>query len=162
MPEGVTRLRHVSLYSIDPTMLPSKAVGLNESVRAAVRAGKVASLNRVNESSFKLRSDNFCGCDLLAEHFRRSQLADEPGELGPQVPLVRVPLALPRRREGLAGRTSTHDGPVVWPLGGLQSQLPPGDSVEEVPPFVSPKVCCTDFLNWSFINIPFGYDAMKN
>lgn len=83
---------------------------LSEAFSEFVRSVEPAGLNRDNESSLKLRADNFCGRDLLAEDDFRPALADEPEEVGPQVPLVGVAEPLPRRAVRLA-RTGAGPNP---------------------------------------------------
>jgi hypothetical protein len=75
----------------------------NESFSEFVRSCVIATLNRDNERSFKLSSDNFCGCDLFPEHDGRFALLDEPEELRPQVPFVLFSLSFARAAKWLAG-----------------------------------------------------------
>jgi hypothetical protein len=60
----------------------------NELFSAFICSGEITPLNRDNEISLKLSSDNFCTFDLLSEHNRRFALSNEPVELRPEVSFV--------------------------------------------------------------------------
>lgn len=102
-PDGVTDSRQSCLYSIEPSLVIVERMAFDKLVCKAVGAGEVAPLNRVNESSFKLRADNFCGCDLLAEDdFRRARF-DKSESFWPEVALVVDAFTFAGATKGLAG-----------------------------------------------------------
>jgi hypothetical protein len=115
-------------------------IAFDKRVCNSICSGEVAALNRVNESSFKLRADNFCGCDLLAENGLRATLADESETLGPEVAGVVLRLAFAGRAERLAGTGHGPDFPVFWPSGEAECERPAGDPSEKMALFVSHKV----------------------
>jgi hypothetical protein len=79
--------------------------------------------------------------NLLSKDDWRAALADEPGKLGPDVPLVRLALALARAAEGLAGARACPNRSVGWPAGKAEGEGPTGDASEEVGLGVSRNVC---------------------
>jgi hypothetical protein len=69
--------------------------GSNESAGEFVCLRAIPPRNRVKEISLEARTENVCGCDLLAEDDRRPDGFDEPEQLRPQVAFVVLPLSLP-------------------------------------------------------------------
>ena len=109
-----------------------ESAATSEAFSELVRPGVIAGLNRDNESSLKLRADNFCGCDLLPEDDGRPALRNEPEPSGPQVPLVPIPEPLPGRAVRLAGAAPGPDGPIVGPASEPQREGPTADASEPV------------------------------
>jgi hypothetical protein len=121
-----------------------------------VGLGVVAPLNRGNESSLKLSSDNFCGCDLLPEHERRAASFDEPFKFRPEVPFVFDSAAFPCAGEWLARAASRPERVGAFPSGEPQGFSPSGDPGEEVALGISQKVICSNIYYAPFVNIPGG------
>jgi len=78
--------------------------------------------------------------NLLTKHCCRSALADEPGELGPEVAFVGVAAPLACAGERLAGAGAGPDAGLLVESGPAKSQGPAGDAAEEVALVVSGKV----------------------
>jgi len=131
-PDGVAEGRQVSLYSIDPPRRVSESACARQSFRELVRLSEIAVLNRDNESSLKLSTDNFCGRDLLTENDRGASSLDESLPGGPKMSSVICTAALAGLAERLAGAASRPDGPVVGPAGELNRERPATDAREEV------------------------------
>jgi hypothetical protein len=70
--------------------------------------------------------------NLLSKDDWRTALADEPVELGPEVPVVGKSCSLSGGAEWLAGAGAGPDGPVVGPSGETESVAPDADTGEEV------------------------------
>lgn len=104
----------------------------NESFGELVSLGVVSPLNRDNESSLKLSSDNLSGCDLLTEDDRRPAGFDEPEHLGPQVALIGCSGPLAGVAEGLAGAGAGPAGSAIRPSSEAQGEAPSADAGEQV------------------------------
>ena len=78
--------------------------------------------------------------NLVSKDDWRAALADETGELGPQVALVVGPLPLPRRRERLAGAAPGPDGLVVGPPCEAEGEAPAANAGEEMGLCVSSQI----------------------
>jgi len=100
----------------------------------------VAPLNRDSERSLKLRSDNFCGCDLLPEDRLWAALADEAKPDGEQVSLVGFAFLPPRAAERLARGTTCPNRSVVGPSGEPEGNGPSADTGEEMALAIAFKV----------------------
>lgn len=87
--------------------------------------------------------------NLLSHDWRNasklSEPSDDPGELGPEVPLVGVPFAFTCRRERLAGTGAGNNSSAGGPTGELESSTPAGDAAEKVPLGISHKVGWLNF-----------------
>jgi len=59
VPEGVIFRFQICLYSIDPTVMEVERLRINKSFSEFIGAGVIAFLNRDNEISLLLSSDNF-------------------------------------------------------------------------------------------------------
>ena len=71
-------------------------------------------------------------CNLLAKDDWRATLADEAGEVGPEMALVLRPALLPRVAERLAGTGASPYGAVVGPPCESESVRPSADTGEEM------------------------------
>ena len=104
------------------------------------------------EPSVSIRRSN-----LLAKHDWRLALADEPGELRPEVAFVCCAFAFACTAERLAGATSCPNRPVGGPSCELQGEAPSSDPCEEVALGVSVEVF------WLHIyNAPFVYGSCRD
>jgi hypothetical protein len=158
-PEGVTLSFQVCTYSIDPPPMEVERLRLSESFSEFVGSGEVTPANRDSESSLKLSSDNFCGCDLLPEYRFRTAALDEPEELGPEVPLVFFTRSLSGRTERLTRAGTGPDGAVVGPTGESEGVGPSENSAEEVALNKSSKVSCVHLLDWPLIHFSIRHQA---
>jgi hypothetical protein len=91
--------------------------------------------------------------NLLSKDDWRTALADEPQELGPQVPLVSLSLLLPGCAERLAGTTSGPNRPIIGPSCESKRKRPSPDPGEEVALRVPGKVARPDFLDPAVVNV---------
>ena len=133
-----------------------QTLAASKSVSEPISPRVVARLNRDNESSFKLRADNFCGCDLLAEDDFRLALGNEPSHLGPKMASVSCAPAPPGDAERLAGAASGPDWFVVGPSCHSESEAPATDPGEQMHLLVSPQVVSFDILNAPLVYVARG------
>lgn len=78
----------VILNSIEPANGKVERRTFDQSVGELVGFSAIPLPNRVNESSFSVRAENVCGCDLLSEDDLRAARLDEPEGFGPEVAFV--------------------------------------------------------------------------
>jgi hypothetical protein len=98
--------------------------------------------------------------NLFAKDCVRATLADEPGEIGPEVSAVFRPFFRTRTAEGLAGARAGPDGHVVWPTGKPQRVRPSADPGEEVALGVSVKVVSMYILDFPVVHVARGDEAV--
>jgi hypothetical protein len=100
--------------------------------------------------------------NLLAKESARAALADEAGDLGPQVALVLDASALPGRAEGLAGAACGPDWLGIRPSGEAQGVAPDPDAGEEVALGESGKVAWLDIYDAPLVNLPVSNEPDGN
>jgi hypothetical protein len=98
--------------------------------------------------------------NLLSNADWRAALADEPMEVGPEVPLVSKPCSCACRAERLARAGACPDWPVVGPSGTAQGVAPYADPGEEVALGVFGKGVGIDVTYVAFIYIS-GRDVAR-
>jgi hypothetical protein len=90
---------------------------------------------------------------LFTKDALRATLADEPKEIGPEIPFVCVSFLLACRRVRLTGAASCPDFAVCWPSCEFKGSTPSGNSCEEMALSKPGKVGWLNFLDTAFIDI---------
>jgi hypothetical protein len=100
--------------------------------------------------------------NLLPKYSERAALANEAGEVGPEMPRVVSPAPGPGDAEGLAGATSRPYWSVIGPAGEPQGEAPASDAGKVVTLGVSNNVICCDIDNAPIVHIAGSNQPLGN
>lgn len=106
----------------------------------------------------------FCvlACNLFTKDLWRATLADEAGEVRPEVSLVFEPFAFARLRERLAGARSGPDTSAFGPSGELERERPSGDAGKEVTLAIPGKISSRNLDNAASVDAPVRDEPVED
>jgi len=150
-----------------PAKLLASAVGhpkqsLSDMGRARARSAQicrpasVVQVFQVSEYSIE-PSTSSLACNLLAKDRCRLALANETGELRPEVSLVVDAFSFSGTAERLARTTACPNRPVGGPVSEPQGKGPPSDACEEMALSISVEVSRSNFKDAPVVYVSWWY-----